>query len=146
MTAYSLTATSNSQAWTGFNGKLKMTMITKIVKDSICDKNNLDCIGINLPWKINKTEIIPRVSDHCIPAANVVMRPTNGRNHAVYTYTRRLIGPRWWKNWKASEGKWNNNNIQRQQIACDWCSKTPSWKLLRNMSPAKSLKKQDQLT
>ena len=49
--------------------------LAQIVEDTTRDRNTLDLICTNLPGKINKTEVIPGISDHCIPTAEVDVRP-----------------------------------------------------------------------
>ena len=49
--------------------------LAQIVEDTTRDRNTLDLICTNLPGKINKTEVIPGISHHCIPTAEVDVRP-----------------------------------------------------------------------
>ena len=49
--------------------------MTQMVEDPTRERYALDLICTNLPGKINKIDIIPGISDHCIPTAEVDVRP-----------------------------------------------------------------------
>lgn len=47
----------------------------QVVEDLTREKNVLDLFATNIPSKLNRTEVIPDVSDHCVPLMELDVSP-----------------------------------------------------------------------
>ena len=61
--------------------------LLQLVKEPTQERNMLDLVATNTPSDVNKVEVIPRVSDHCVPLVELDIRPVR-RNPGTYFYTR----------------------------------------------------------
>ena len=113
--------------------------LAQIVEDTTHDRNTLDLICTNLPGKINKTEVIPGISDHCIPTAEVDVRPIKRQQKPLRIHLYKKA--EWTK--MAEELGNVQEQIEQQQHSKTtnelWLMfKDASQKLLRSIYPARS--------
>ena len=62
-----------------FANLLDNSGLSQMVEEPTREDNILDLIFTNFPSKINKAEVIPGISDHCIPTSEVDIQPIKRR-------------------------------------------------------------------